>query len=251
VRTLALLATLLLAGCPPPAPPPPIAPPAPPAPPAPVVSSAPTPDSGGPIPVTVTKPPPPAPGESGRLARGERLEAGPECRVGLVAVVEGRAQLDVGVGPFHYTVTAGPGERVAVGPGGLLVDAVELGAKPVVRPFAIVRWDGAPPDLPLAKLELQPKSEAGRLLLREQALFALPDGTRVGVGEVRERTNGTRVLLSVFPPGYDRDPGLGYARDVAFDGAVVGADAGRRLRVTAVTPRGPDRPWATVTLVHE
>ncbi len=249
MRRALLALQLLLAGCPPPAPPPPIAPPPlpqrpPTPPPAPVVSAA-------PIPVTVTKPPPPAAGEAVRLARGERLEAGPDCRVGLVAVAEGRAQLDVGVGPFHYTVTAGPGERVVVGPGGLLVDAVELAAKPVARPLATVRWDGAPPDLPLARLELQPKADGGRLLLREQALFALPDGTRIGVGEVRERTNGPRVLLTIFPPGYDRDPGLGYARDLAFDGAIVGADAGRRLRVTAVTPRGPDRPWATVTLVQE
>lgn len=203
--------------------------------------------SAAPIPVTVTKPPPPAPGEAVRLARGERLEAGPECRVGLVAVVDGRAQLDVGVGPFHYTVTAGPGERVAVGPGGLLVDALEALAKPV----AVVRWDGPPPALPLAKLELRPKAEGGRLLLREQALFALEDGTRLGVGEVRERTNGPRVLLTVFPPGYDRDPGLGYARDACFDGAIIGKDAGRQLRVIAVTPRGPDRPWGTLTVVAE
>lgn len=203
--------------------------------------------SAAPIPVTVTRPPPPAPDEAVTLLRGERLEAGREVRLGFVAVTEARAQLDVGVGPFHYTVTAGPGERVAVGPGALLVEAVEA----LARPVAVVRWDGPPPDLPRAKLELEPRADGPRLLLREQALFALADGARVGVGEVRERTNGPRVLLTIFPPGYDRDPGLGYARDLAFDGAVVGADAGRRLRVTAVTPRGPDRPWGTVALVRE
>ena len=94
--------------------------------------------SAAPIPVTVTRPPPPAPDEAVTLLRGERLEAGREVRLGFVAVTEARAQLDVGVGPFHYTVTAGPGERVAVGPGALLVEAVEA----LARPVAVVRWDG-------------------------------------------------------------------------------------------------------------
>lgn len=270
----AVVCALLLSGCPDPpsaptplpsaptplpsapAPPPPApAPPAPVAPrpsPRPAPSEAPAaqteapvaPTGAPPIPVTVERPAPPPPGAPVRLTRGRVLEASLVLRVGHAGTLDGRAQLEVLVGPFAYTVEAQAGDVVSVGPGALLVDAVDPDAH-----VAVVRWRGDPPArVALQRLVHAPRARGAELQVREMALFGLEGGARLAVGNVRDTPDGPRVVLSLYPPGYEEDPGLGYTRERVGGGEVLAVEAGPRLRVAQVVPRSATREWGVVVL---
>lgn len=250
---------LLLAGCPDDAvPTPPRAPGTPtttPTPSAPAQlttegAGAPSADRDVPAPtlVTVTPPEPPGVGDRVRLGSGHLLTATPALRVGGAGVRDGLAQLEVLIGAWSYSVEAAPGDVIAVGPASLAIDEVD-GTSPGV---AVVRWEReAPAEAPLLLKPRPYEHDRGvGLLLREQALYELGGGAHVGVGDVRETPDGPRVTLTIFPGGYEADPGAGYSRDVRIGaGALVGVGGpGPRFRVARVTARSAEQRWGTVVL---
>jgi hypothetical protein len=145
------------------------------------------------------------------LKRGARRRLGDERGVALSEVLredEGqpaRARLEVAVGPTYLQALLPAGGRVEVGGTTLEVLAVES-----ARAIRIRLEDGGPADAPLRALE----TGGPRLRLAGLGLYALPDGVRLGVGNVRREGRGpgarAAVTLTVFPAAYARDPTLGY-----------------------------------------
>lgn len=206
-----------------------------------------------PVRVTIERPPAPTIGEAVRLRPGQLLELSRELRVGHAGTSGPVAHLEVLVGPYCYAVDAGVAGRVVAGPAGLVLDAVEEG---VVG----LSWTRSPASEPstwdlVQAPRVVTRDGEERLLVREMALFSLPDGVRVGVGDVGpDPTLGAgappSVTITVFSPTYAADPGQGYGRDLrAREGQVVGPAAGPRFEVERVTPASSGG-WGTVTLVR-
>jgi hypothetical protein len=203
--------------------------------PAPTPSPTPAPTTATPTPITIEPPAAPAPGEPITLQHGRVLQVTDELRVGNSGVVGPVAHLEVLIGEYCYSAPASVGDLIAVGRGALRVEAIDG-----VESAVTVRWERAHDGS--ATHEPRP-ADGGGLLLRELALFVLEDGTRVGVGPV----TGDEVMINIFPPGYDKDPGVGYARERVRAGAKVGDTA---FTLTRIAPRAPDRSWGTIVLTR-
>lgn len=157
------------------------------------------------------------------LKRGARRKVSDDRAVALAEVTSEAARLDVLVGPTHLQALLPVGGSLEVGGSTLEILALEppravrYRLRPVVKGGSSgpgvtggASGPGAPPEAPLRSL-----SEAGPLLrLAGLTLCELPDGTRIGVGNVRREGRGPAarllVTLTVFPPGYAQDPTRGY-----------------------------------------
>lgn len=181
------------------------------------------------------------------VRRGTQLRLAHERAVGLVAVepAQGerpaRARVSVSAGAYAYHALLAPGATLVVGGAALEVTGVDPkdgGALTLAR---------RPADEEDAPLRAAPAPEAGRLRLPEQGIYRLPDGTVVGVGNVRAdgKDGAACVTLTVYGPGYRERPTQGY--DLHAD-AVVGALEGqvRPVRVHAVEPARDGAPAAVV-----
>lgn len=176
------------------------------------------------------------------LRRGTQLHVRRDRALGVVSVDPAagdrpaRARVSVSAGPYSFVAVLSAGARVRLAGTTLEVVAVEPPTAVRVR-----RAPGGGPDEPL---RAAPAEQDGRLLLEPLAIYTLPDGRAVGVGNVRpDGDDGAAVVtLTVFPPGYREDPSRGYDLhvDAAAGNALEGAAA--RVRVVRLELDQGDRP---------
>jgi hypothetical protein len=131
------------------------------------------------------------------------------------------------------------------------VASAEFEVMKITRRSVELRWTRSPEDSPPPEVL---KARGPRL--PEVGLHALPGGAVIGVGKVmtlakRDGSPARVVSLSLFPPGYARDPMQDYEllpRVVA--GKVVGGRV-RKIEVVALEPaKGSERGWVRIRLVE-
>ncbi len=180
------------------------------------------------------------------LRRGTQHHVRRDRAVGLVAVEPAaagkpaRARVNVSAGAYSLVAVLAPGERLRVGGATLEVVSVEPPGTLRLR-----RGEAGGADEPL---RAAPEVREGALTLEPLALYRLPQGRVIGLGNVRLDGEGGApvVTLTVFPAGFDRDPARGYDLHVdAAAGATLEGAVGR-VRVLRLEPAQADRPGAVV-----
>lgn len=145
--------------------------------------------------------------------------------------------LTLGLGQLFFSSDVFPGERVRLG--GALLEV--LGVEPQSLRF---RWLTSP-----AGVE-PPQIRPAKPRMRELGLYRFRDGRVLGVGKVttlakRDGAAVAVVSLSVFPPGYAKNPLQDYEvlpRLVVGKPVGGGSLGGRQLHLAELAPAEGDRP---------
>ncbi len=190
---------------------------------------------GAALPPASASQPPAAAAGSGREERlrpGVPVRPSEETLLGLEGCTRRGEQLvarvAVGLGQKSYTAEVGVGDEVHLGPARLRVLAVDE------RQGVRLRWERELAGGEEVLEDVQAGTD-GRLDLPPMGFYRLPGGVVLALGNVIPKDGAPALLvLSAFPPGYERDPTGGYDRAVFLRPGARLEGAVARLRVLAV-----------------